>query len=171
MGLTMFPKFNKQAFNRLAQSVGEMREFEDSLGIEESFEDSIGAEDEYTPATQQELNNIFLSAAKDDDFETVSDILKSGGVVDITKIGGKALHWASVNGNIEMAKLLIDAGADVNHNYSSALSEALLRKNEEMLKLLLDAGADASIFADGAKYEIYLNMSSKRIQKLVQKYL
>lgn len=76
-----------------------------------------------------------------------------------------------MNGNIEMAKLLIDAGADVNHNYSSALSEALLRKNEEMLKLLLDAGADASIFADGAKYEIYLNMSSKRIQKLVQKYL
>lgn len=63
------------------------------------------------------------------------------------------LARASQNGDIEMVKQLIEAGADVNANYGIALSNASNMGHVEIAKLLIYAGADVNAnhgFALGA---------------------
>ena len=59
--------------------------------------------------------------------------------------GMTALHWAAHRDDLETAKLLVNAGADVkaaNRYGVTPLSLACTNGNEAMVKLLLDAGAD-----------------------------
>lgn len=59
--------------------------------------------------------------------------------------GATALLWAVHNDDLELAKALIAAGADVkaaNTFGATPMREAALNGNVEMLKVLLDAGAD-----------------------------
>ena len=56
-----------------------------------------------------------------------------------------ALHWAAYHDDLETAKLLVDAKADVkaaNRYGVTPLSLACTNGNEAMVELLLDAGAD-----------------------------
>lgn len=60
-----------------------------------------------------------------------------------------ALHFAVFHGNIELARLLLDHGADVhalayenNHEITPAVVIAAWEGGLEMLRLLLDRGAD-----------------------------
>lgn len=56
------------------------------------------------------------------------------------------LHWASFRGNIEMAKLLLDFGANVNHpnktDLATPLIAAVANGHINISKLLLDRGAN-----------------------------
>jgi len=59
-----------------------------------------------------------------------------------------SLIWASTNGNIDIVKLLIDAGADINakdNDDITALLWACSGGYLEIVKLLLEAGADPNI--------------------------
>lgn len=60
-----------------------------------------------------------------------------------------ALMWASENGNTEIAKMLIDAEANVNIQDSFMKSTALMlasrRGYTEIVKMLLDAGAEVNL--------------------------
>lgn len=58
-----------------------------------------------------------------------------------------ALFSASYRNNVEAVELLIEAGADVNHefNIGTCLMEAVTEENIEIVKILLKAGADVSI--------------------------
>jgi ankyrin repeat protein len=59
-----------------------------------------------------------------------------------------ALHFAVRNGSFEMAKLLLDYGADVNyrsyHGVRSPMEEAIDQRSKEMASLLIDYGAETS---------------------------
>jgi ankyrin repeat protein len=57
--------------------------------------------------------------------------------------GGEALNWAGENGNTELAKVLIKAGANLNwqNKYgNTALILAVLGGNTELIKALIGAG-------------------------------
>ncbi len=59
--------------------------------------------------------------------------------------GATALHWAAYGGDVELARLLIDAGADpaaANRNGSTPLWLAATNGDTAMIQTLLDAGAD-----------------------------
>lgn len=66
--------------------------------------------------TQKEL--LFIEAAANNNYEAVVQILKQGGIdVNVQedgKDGHTALHWAAINGHLELAKLLVGMGADTN---------------------------------------------------------
>jgi len=102
--------------------------------------------------------DLLNRAAARGDEETVRILLDLGFKVKGAP-GGKTLIDAANGGNLEIAKLLINAGADLNATGSdttyyvehfSALTNAAQRGYTEMVKLLLDAGADIKILNDKA---------------------
>lgn len=63
------------------------------------------------------------------------------------------LNVAVTRGNVEIAKLLLDRGAEVNDGRSCpnghAIFEAIVNKNGKMIQLLLDYGADVNVRCQG----------------------
>ena len=120
----MFPKFSKQAFNRLAQSVKEMNEFEDSLGIEEK---------EYSELTQDQADELLISSAEKGDVNKVIDALEAG--ADVYAID-EALQEASYWGHIEVVKLLLKNAANPFAHNEKALRNAVYKGHTEIVELL-----------------------------------
>jgi ankyrin repeat protein len=85
-----------------------------------------------------------IKVAKKGDLARVQQLIESG--VDINATDRRnltALMWASSNGNIEIARLLIEKGADVNaHSGWTALIWAAAKGQTDVVKLLLEKGAD-----------------------------
>ena len=71
---------------------------------------------------------------------------------DRGQYGETALHWASVEGYLEISELLTSSGADVNirNSYgSTALHYASMNGHLEIVQLLLCQGADISLRDNG----------------------
>lgn len=62
--------------------------------------------------------------------------------VDIRKSGGDALISASLNGNLDVVKFLLDKGVDIHTQNDEALLSACYDGNLETVKLLLKYGAN-----------------------------
>jgi len=65
-----------------------------------------------------------------------------------TSDGLTSLHYASSSGSVDMAKLLIDKGADINaadHKGTTPLMLAVQKNSLPVAKLLLERGADISL--------------------------
>ena len=91
----------------------------------------------------------FHYAVSQADVKQVQDFLAQGMSAD-TKIdfGESLLGRAAYLGHIEIARLLLDRGADVNYNDDTGYTALKLAAEEghlEMVRLLLDAGADMTI--------------------------
>ena len=63
----------------------------------------------------REVVNRFHGAASDGDVNVVIDMLRDGVSVDCSdEYGQTALYWAAVNNRIDIVKVLLDSGANVN---------------------------------------------------------
>ncbi len=87
-------------------------------------------------------------AVKDGDLARLQELIAAG--EDLTaqdKNVGTALHWAALKDNIDVARLLIEAGTDVNlpntGSKQTALHIAAFSGSVEVAVLLIEAGADA----------------------------
>jgi hypothetical protein len=89
-----------------------------------------------------------LNAASYDDLDGVREYLAKGVNANTQERGDTALHIAVSRNNIEMVRVLLDAGANPNIR-DEGKNTALLMLNEEctveMIKLLLDAGAKVNV--------------------------
>lgn len=78
-------------------------------------------------------------------------LIDGGADIHAKGINGWApLHMAAARGNLEAAKLLLEAGADVNQRteidgHDSPLMEATRNGRAEMVRLLLEHGADTEV--------------------------
>ena len=94
----------------------------------------------------QSLNEDFLAAARKGDAAKVKELLDKG--VDVntkTQYGATALAYACDKGHIEVVKLLLEHGANVNVKdtfYGEVpIDWAISKDNVEIIKLLVDKGA------------------------------
>src|SRR5687768_8148075 len=85
-----------------------------------------------------------VEAARAGDRAAVQRLLQAGTAVNAPAVDGTtALHWAADADHLELARLLIKAGADTNavNRYGvTPLSAAAQHGGAAMLSLLLDAG-------------------------------
>src|ERR1041384_614828 len=94
-------------------------------------------------------------AVEKTDHAKVRQLLKEHADVSATQPDGMtALHWAVYLDDLEMATLLVKAGANPsteNHYGISPLSLACLNGNTDAVELLLEAGADANTTLRGGE--------------------
>lgn len=92
------------------------------------------------------LNNKLIEAVTQGDEIKVNKFLVLGAdantVIDTASNCIPVLTYASKNDEIEIVKLLLEAGADINAEDGAALEKASYFGLIEIVKLLLDAGAD-----------------------------
>ncbi len=92
-------------------------------------------------------------AVKDGDLVRLQELVEAGeDLTEQDRFVGTALHWAALTDNIDAARLLIDAGTDVNLpcfcNGQTALHTAAERGSTEVAVLLIEVGADVEARAD-----------------------
>lgn len=95
----------------------------------------------------KEIDNKLINCAGNGDLEGVKEALKNGANVDSTEpqIGATALIAASICGNNDIIKLLLEKGAEVNavdKNAFTPLMYSATSGNAGAVKLLLDKKAD-----------------------------
>ncbi len=97
--------------------------------------------------TSAALAGPLHDAVKDGDLARLQELVAAG--EDLTaqdKFVGTALHWAALKDNADAARLLIDAGTDVNlpkiGSQQTALHIAAERGSVEVATILIEAGAD-----------------------------
>ena len=107
-----------------------------------------------TQKEQDKLDSDFISAVKSDDINEAKYLISQGanieGVIS-TEIGDTSplqyALWSKDVNDIEMAKLLVENGADVNardSNGETALMRAASKGNIEFIELLISKGADVN---------------------------
>jgi len=84
------------------------------------------------------------------DFEEVKKILQDTSTINLSdKLGRTPLHYAAFNGDIEIAKLLLGKGANIDATDRSKqwtpLFFAIFMKHEDMVNLLINEGADQTL--------------------------
>jgi len=92
--------------------------------------------------------NLMLWASRKGDAGIVKMLIKAGAVVNVTGMQLTPLMVASGNGYEEVARVLINNGADVNakwtHRQITPLIMAATEGHKEIVKLLLEKGADVN---------------------------
>lgn len=90
---------------------------------------------------------LLTKAIQSNDVETVKNLLQQG--VELNPVWDfSPLADATRQGNLEIMKLLIKAGADVNlqmEEGDTALMDAALAGNLDAVKILVEAGADVNL--------------------------
>ena len=94
----------------------------------------------------EELNNNLCTAARNNDKNAILQLLQGGAEINAKdkKFGTTPLSWAAHNGHTEVAKLLIENGAEVDvrrNDGQTPLSLVVYKGHAEVAKLLRQHGA------------------------------
>lgn len=98
-----------------------------------------------------EGGNVLLDVAKEDGTPAMATLLVQAGakVNSANKLSVTPLMVAAASGNLGVARVLLDNGADVNQHPAhgpGALHEALIHGHHELADTLVKAGANADLF-------------------------
>jgi len=150
----------KAAQDRRRRAAAAGRTYEQQLEWERQQQPPPSAPARGTPAGVQPRQQVAEIAA-DDSEVAVAGLVGGGG-------GGlSALTFAAREGDIESARALLDAGADVNQTteYSwTPLLTAVNNRNYGLAALLLDRGANPNIANKGGWTPLYLATDNRNIE-------
>ena len=144
-----------------------------------AYSDKIWAQMEslYNSSTEQFAGiSTLMSATANNDIEGVKFFSKAGALVinQRNKGGATSLHIACREGNFEIAKTLIDNGANVNiadNEGWTPLMRASLAGNKEIVEILLKNGAKANLLNslnEGALIHATTSRCIKCIEQIIE---
>lgn len=120
----------------------------DDAGLIEFLEQKGGKEWELSKEEKEKLNKrMFDAVQRHNKFEVVKCI-EEGGDVNVIRGGGSMLMMAVMSKDLEMAKVLMENGCDVNEGgkkYFSNLRSPIVNHDVEMVKALIDGKADLNV--------------------------
>ncbi len=110
-------------------------------------------------------------AAMRDDAEAVRALLAEGADVNTPRGDGMTgLHWAALNGNAEIARLLIGAGADLEAatrlGAHTPLHVAAKGGNGEIVEILAEAGADVAAVTETGAAPLHFAAASGEVRSV-----
>ena len=124
------------------------------------MQDETGEPDDNPAAGNGPRENELLSAAWEGDAERVNELVALGAELEcFNENGATPLHLAIENQNLDVVRLLLDAGADVNRRTAEgywtplahacdvvcdAASQLGKKPDNALLRLLIDNGADVN---------------------------
>lgn len=96
--------------------------------------------------------NRMFDRKKDDYFERAAAFFSKESMEQLDNSGVAAVHWAAVNGHLEMLRVMIEKGVDVNLTEdepaeagNTPLHLACIYGRGEIVRLLEDSGADSAL--------------------------
>jgi ankyrin repeat protein/Flp pilus assembly protein TadD len=107
--------------------------------------------------TSEYVTPIQLAAANGD-IERIRQLLRDQSVDGRNRDGETALHWAAMFGQIDSARVLIEAGADVGlkrNSGSTPLQAAVQNGHVAVVELLIDEGADFEVLQNDGTSLLY----------------
>lgn len=136
---------------------------------------------ELAAKTTQELNIMLENAIKPQDIKTITELLKTNVDVNNTSASSRGytpLRYAVFQKNIEIARMLIKSGANVNKISSDGHTPLKIACSayesppvDDMVKLLLENGADPGIYNNGTDGPLHYAAMYKQpgaVKQLVQ---
>jgi len=115
----------------------------------------------------------WFKAACDGDEKTLSEAIVAGFDVNARdKKLNTALHLATKAGYLNIMRLLIEAGAELNiQNDSDSTALHLTEKNMDSIRMLLEAGADPNIKDKDYDYPYYFAFYGSMTRELTELYI
>jgi len=92
--------------------------------------------------------HLLKTAAEQNDIEFVQALLDAGAEVDTTSTGDTALHMALSNDHLEIAELLLAAGANIHQQDVDGDSPLHRCRSRKAVRMIVDAGVDLSLEDD-----------------------
>jgi len=110
-----------------------------------------------------------LNAIWENDAETVDMLLSENSqiVTAIDEYGRSALSWAAQQGNLEIVKILLKNGAEINScdlkSMESPLHNAIIEDNIETALYLIDKGADLKMYDVNGRTPLHVLANKKAL--------
>jgi len=117
--------------------------------------------------------NAWFKAVFNGDEESVSEALAAGFDAN-TRDGtlNTALHHATKQGHLNIMRLLVEVGAELNvQNDDDSTALHLAEKNIESIRILLEAGADPNVKNRDYNYPYYFAFYGSMPRELTELYI
>jgi hypothetical protein len=116
--------------------------------------------------------NALFRATEDGDVDTVKSLIEKGtDVNERNQFGSFALNSAAVKNNLELLRLLIDSGGNVNLQSWSGDTPLICATKyaggkEKTVTLLLDAGSDVSLKDEDGKTALDYAREKRQVKEI-----
>ncbi len=130
-----------------------------------------GVSDYGSPLMESQAALVPVSQQGDFIEDSISAKTQDALVDALDNMGSTALEHAAVFGDAGKARILLDAGADVNkQGYGgwTALKHAARNGHVEVVRALLEAGADAGTYKDGAIIDALHSGNAETVRVLLE---
>lgn len=172
-------KWNKKNREKAREIVGEAVDYfngyEDQLIYNRTSQGAITLGSK-TAMSLEQLNLELINSVKQSNLNKVKEYINKGADISTKDNHGKTpLHIAAKRGLLDIAKFLLDKGADIDAQENkfgrAPLHLAAAKGHLDIVKYLIEKGADVDVYQGGWSYSTALHLAAQKGHLDIVKYL